>query len=118
MQFNFNCYALVELDIIEDDYEDGRGKRKNFEGSTILGFYLTEDEAITARITREVLANVEHDVEHDDWRRKNHMRPSERTPGEYAIIPLREMKFKELDDADEMIQAAAKLTWSGVGVTA
>jgi hypothetical protein len=117
LQFHFTCYALCEISFYE--YEDD--KRSVPDGCTLLGFWLTQEEADLASRGHESRLRAEHEAQ---YRATNGRWPAwpwndpGYTPRHYEIVPLSSVRFDDLMDLDLAIEAAAKARVSGVGVEA
>jgi hypothetical protein len=117
MQFNFSCWALCAIEV-ERDEDDPRWRGC---AAKILGFWLTQEDALTARILLETKALAQHEarykVVNGRWPAYPWDDPGY-TPGVYVSVPLSAMRFDDLTDATEMIERAAVLSYWGCGVSA
>jgi len=110
MKFNFQCWALVRIDY-PDDPEDFF--------PVIVGFWPTSQDADAGRDALEHDRMVEHDRREDEYKRKFSFKARlDYKPAVYVKVPLSQMRFDSLSDAENMIEQAAKLMFKGCGVSA
>ena len=108
MKFNFECWALVE--ICYPDEEDTCLDK-------IRGFWATREDLLSGRAAIEAQRRIAHEKQEDGHKRKfSFMARLDYRPGVYVSVPLSQMQFKSLDEAEEMILKAAGLAYKGCGV--
>ena len=115
IQFHFACYALCEIGFYEDE------GTSEVESAKLIGFWLTQEEADLAARGRESRLRAEHEarykVSNGRWPAWPWNNPGY-TPNHYEIVPLSSVRFDDLMDLDQAIEAAAKARVAGVGVEA
>lgn len=110
MRFNFQCWALV--DIRFPDEEDSCL-------SKIRGFWPNRDAAELGLACIEADRYADHAAKEKDHRRKfPWMASLPYAPATYSFVPLSQMEFETLSDAEDMIIKAAWLIHKGCGVPA
>lgn len=110
MRFNFECWALVEIRYPheEDSLLD-----------EIHGFWATKADLDSGRAAIEVRRAESHDKREEEHKRKfPFMARLKYQPAVYISVPLSQMQFKDLNEAEEMILKAARLAFKGCGVSA
>jgi hypothetical protein len=113
VKFNFNCWALCEIDATDPDEFPPE----------ILGFWKSQGECEVACQQIEWKRLTASQAEEAAYRKKfgpawGNLVFKEYTPGRYVHVPLSQMEFKSLDDAENMICKAALLIAKGCGVAA
>ncbi len=113
LQFHFDCYALCELQFNED------GDRREVESAKLLGFWRSEDHAILAARGRETLLRSQHKEQYKAvdgrWPAYPWDDPGY-APNHYEVVPLASVRFDDLADLQDAIEAAALARFNGIGV--
>jgi hypothetical protein len=108
MKFNFECWALVEICY---PHEEDSSLDK------IRGFWATKAELACGRDAIEAQRRIAHEKREDEHKRKfSFMGRLDYQPAVYVSVPLSQMQFKDLEEAEEMILKAARLAFKGCGV--
>ncbi len=109
MRFEFSCFALCEM-TIEDDLDTDLTEI----GARVISFHATVLDAMTEQTQRTELLRVAHKTRFSGPRWPWHM-PEFPEP-KYQLVPINQMRFDDLSDAQAMIEQAAVLQQKGVGV--
>ena len=110
MRFDFACFALCEMDIEEDSDTD------MVECSAeLLSFHASVFDAMKEQTHRTELLRAADKLQNDSgprwpWRPLAFKEPM------YQLVPIQQMHFDDLEDAQKMIESAAVLQQKGVGV--
>ena len=107
MYFNFACFALCEMTIEDDSDLD-----LHEVDAKLLSFHASVLDAMKEQTHRTELLRAA-----DKLRRKGAgwFIPAFEDPL-YQIVPIQQMRFDSMDDAQNMIEQAAVLQQKGVGV--
>ena len=107
MRFDFQCFALCAI-TVEDDSELDLHEVD----ATLLSFHASVLDAMKEQTHRTELLRAA-----DRLRRKGAgwFIPAFAEP-QYQIVPIQQMRFDDLSDAQEMIESAAVLQQRGCGV--
>ena len=109
MFFDFSCFALCEM-TIEDDLDLDLHEV----GATLLSFHASVLDAMKEQTHVTELQRAAHKLRYSGpkwpWRTPEFKHPI------YQIVPIQNMRFDDLSDAQEMIESAAVLQQKGVGV--
>jgi hypothetical protein len=107
VKFNFDCLALVEIELWSD-MEDTPDL--NLSTVMIHGFFSTRRDMAT--YTR---AGAIHDMKiAESHRRRWPWMPQKTRQRRYVVVPLSGVKCESLYELENRIEAAAKLIYSGV----
>ena len=109
MRFEFACYALCAI-TVEDDLDTDLVEYN----AELLSFHLTVLDTMKEQTYRTELQRTAHKLSYSGprWRRRA---PGFKEPL-YQVVPIQQMRFDDLSDAQAMIQQAAILQQKGVGV--
>ena len=109
MRFDFACFALCEVtvdDILDNDLIEYSAE--------ILSFHATVLDAMKEQTHRTELLRAAHKLQYSGprwpWRAPEFKEP------QYQLVPIQQMRFDSMDDAQTMIESAAVLQQKGVGV--
>lgn len=106
MRFDFACFALCVI-TVEDDLDTEYI-------ADLLSFHANVLDAMTEQTHRTDLLRTAHKLQHSGphwpW-----AVPYFREP-QYQVVPIQQMRFDDLSDAQGMIEQAAVLQQKGVGV--
>lgn len=109
MRFDFACFALCEMTIEEDLELDIHEI-----SAELLSFHSSVRDAIAEQLHVTELRRAAHKLEYGGpnwpWRTPEFIEPK------YQIVPIQQMRFDDLSDAQSMIESAAVLQQKGVGV--
>jgi hypothetical protein len=111
MKFNFACFALCEMSVDADEEE-------RFESgitAALKGLWLTESDA---QQEADILTGMAQNQHEDHYRRFRWQGYSPFVPPVFQIVPLADLTFSYLDDAQNMIEKAAVLQQRGCGISA
>ena len=109
MRFDFSCFALCVMEIEEDldiDLHEVDAK--------LLSFHTSVLDAMKEQTHRTELLRTAHKLQYSGpkwpWRAPEFKEPL------YQLVPIQQMRFDSMDDAQNMIEQAAVLQQEGVGV--
>jgi hypothetical protein len=109
MRFEFACFAICEM-TIEDDLD----LNLHEVDATLLSFHPTVLDAMKEQTHRTELLRAAHKARYSNpgwpWSTPEFKEPI------YQVVPIQDMTFHGLSDAQEMIEAAAVLRQKGCGV--
>ncbi len=109
MRFNFSCFALCEM-TVENDLDADQVEYS----ADLLGFHATVLDAMKEQTHRDELLRAAHKLQYSGpkwpWRAPEFKEPL------YQLVPIQQMRFDSMDDAQTMIEQAAVLQQEGVGV--
>ncbi len=107
MRFDFACFALCEM-TIEDDLDTDLPEIT----AEVLSFHASVLDAMTEQTHHTELLRAAHNLRFSGpkwpWRTPEFKEP------QYQIVPIQQMRFDDLRDAQEMIEQAAVLRQKGV----
>lgn len=112
MKFNFECWALCSIDINTDEEDAPTAKLLGF-WSTRLAAEEGRDQIEMERLEAHAKSEAAYAKELPYMAR---IMARDFVPGRYICVPLSQMQFDLLQDAEEMICKAATLIHVGVGV--
>jgi hypothetical protein len=104
MKMHFDCWALVELELIDDG-------AACIEDACLVGGFFPTRQSIAPFVRSVALADMKFSEEFaQTWM----VRPryKRRT---YEAIPLHNVHFSDLSDLEKAICESAKLRWAGIG---
>lgn len=107
MRFNFACFALCAI-TVEDDLDTDLVEYS----AELLSFHLNVRDAEAERIHVTDIKRRAHEAAYAKWPWSP--KPEFKEPI-YQIVPIQQMSFRWLSDAEEMIHQAAILQQKGVG---
>jgi hypothetical protein len=109
MRFDFQCFALCAI-IVEDDLDPDLMEYS----AELLSFHASVLDAMKEQTHRDELLRTAHKLQYSGpkwpWRAPEFKDP------QYQLVPIQQMCFDSMDDAQEMIEQAAVLQQKGVGV--
>lgn len=109
MRFDFACFALCEI-AVEDDTDLDLHEVD----ATLLSFHASVLDAMKEQTHRTELLRAAHKLRYSGpkwpWRTPEF----KETP--YQVVPIQQMCFGDLSDAQTMIEQAAVLQQKGVGI--
>jgi hypothetical protein len=109
MRFDFQCFALCEITVEDDSDLD-----LHEVDAKLLSFHASVLDAMKEQTHRTELLRAAHKLSYSGpkwpWRAPEFKEPL------FQIVPIQDMSFRWLSDAEEMIQAAAVLQQKGCGV--
>ena len=109
MRFDFQCFALCEITIEDDSDLD-----LHEVDATLLSFHVSVLDAMKEQTHRTELLRAAHKLQysgpHWPWAAPQFKEP------QYELVPIQQMRFDDLSDAQTMIEQAAVLQQKGVGV--
>ena len=107
MRFDFACFALCAIDI-EDDLEFDIHEIS----AHLLSFHTSESDAVAEMLRVTEALRVKHQQRYSRWSRNvpDFVQP------QYQVVPIQQMRFEDLSDAQKMIEQAAVLQQKGAGV--
>jgi len=108
MKFHFTAYALCLIEVTEDLELDIHEV-----SAELLGFFASRLDAEEHRDELEAVRlrdfNADRSPQKIMWRWTF-------MPRQYVVVPISDMRFESLADADQMISEAAVLIFKGCGV--
>jgi hypothetical protein len=112
MRFDFQCFALCEITVEDDSDLD-----LHEVDAKLLSFHASVLDAMKEQTHRTELLRTAHKLSYSGrpgwlprWRVPDFKEP------QYQLVPIQQMRFDELSDAQTMIEQAAVLQQKGVGV--
>ena len=113
MKFNFTCWALCKIEE-EEGYDPV---------ASILGFWKSRDECEEGQRQLDALASLKFYRDKEAYAKRfpfwsQFHQNDEYTPMNCVMVPLSQMEFASLDEAERMIESAAVLMVKGCGVGA
>jgi hypothetical protein len=111
--FNFDCYAVLSIDTLDDRPEDEREP----EHPELHGFWLGRVEAENAIVDLKAEREAERVAEEERWRTQWGARQKVvYSTLLYVVVPLKEIESNgDLSDLEEDLQEAAELMSRGIG---
>jgi len=107
MRFDFACFALCEMTIEDDTDLD-----LHEVDATLLSFHASVRDAVAEQIHVTELQRAAYRLR---FKCAAFFVPKFAEP-QYQIVPIQQMRFDDLSDAQEMIEQAAVLQQKGVGI--
>ena len=109
MRFDFQCFALCAI-IVEDDLDPDLMEYS----AELLSFHASVLDAMKEQTHRDELLRAAHKLQYSGpkwpWRAPEFKEP------QYQLVPIQQMRFDSMDDAQTMIESAAVLQQKGIGV--
>ena len=109
MRFDFACFALCSIDI-EDDVDLDLHEVE----ATVLSIHASVLDAMKEQAHHTELLRAAHKLRYSGprwpWGMPDFGEPI------YQVVPIQQMRFDHLSDAQDMIEQAAVLQQKGVGV--
>ena len=109
MRFDFACFALCAITIEDDSDLD-----LHEVDATLLGFHISVLDAMKEQTHITELQRAAHKLQYSGpkwpWRAPEFKEP------QYQLVPIQQMRFDDLSDAQAMIEQAAVLQQRGVSV--
>ena len=103
MRFDFACFALCAITIDEDEIE-----------AKLFSFHTSVRDAVAEHMHVTELQRAAHKLQYSGpkwpWRAPEFKEP------QYQLVPIQQMRFDDLSDAQAMIEQAAVLQQRGVSV--
>jgi hypothetical protein len=108
MRFDFQCFALCEITVDDTDLD-----LREID-ATLLSFHASVLDAMKEQRHRTELLRAAHKMSYSGpkwpWRTPEFKEPL------YQLVPIQQMRFDSMDDAQDMIEQAAVLQQKGVGI--
>ena len=109
MRFEFSCFALCEISV-EDDLDLDLHEVD----AMLLSFHASVLDAMKEQTHVTELQRAAHKLQYSGpkwpWRMPEFKEP------QFQVVPIEQMRFKSLCDAEDMIEQAAVLQQRGVSV--
>jgi hypothetical protein len=111
MRFDFACFALCAMTIEVDEDID-----LDEISAELLSFHASVLDAMKEQTHVTELQRAAHKLSYSGpgwlprWRAPDFKEP------QYQVVPIQQMRFDDLSDAQDMIEQAAVLQQKGVGV--